>query len=266
LPWGPAPRTATLLNRSGLPRIDFDRWVELLADLDHHAERTDSFVVPSLIVADPAEAARRAKGFETAGLRWVELNVGAPHAREAVGGAIQAAQTASGVSDLVRPIRQAVSVPLTVKLGADVDPVEGAASAMEAGAEAVGLSGRYMGFVPDLESRRPFLGTFGAVGGGWALPMTLRSLAKVRLSLGSHVPLIGTNGARDGRDVARFLLAGASAVEMTTSVITDGPDALSRAVEELTDYLNEQGKDAAGIIGEAADNVMTYEQAMREQP
>lgn len=266
LPWGPAPRTATLFNRSGLPNIEFDRWVELLADLDRHAGRADSYVVPSLIVSEPGEAARRAKDFEAAGLRWLELNVGAPHAREAATGAIRAADTPAAVGDLVRPIRDALSIPLTVKLGSDVDPVEASASAISAGADAVCLSGRYMGFVPDLTSRRPILGTFGAVGGAWALPLTLRSIAKVRLSLGADVPIIGTNGARDGHDVARFLLAGASAAQMTTAVMTEGPAALTGAIEELAAYLREQDADAAGIIGEAADNVMTYEQAMREQP
>ena len=266
VPWGAAPRSATLFNRSGLPSVDFDQWVELLADLDRHARRADSYVVASLIVSDPEEAARRAKAFEAAGLRSLELNVGAPHAGEAVAGAIRAAQTPTAVADLVRPIRDAVAIPLTVKLGADVDPVEASTSAMSAGADAVCLSGRYMGFVPDLESRRPLLGTFGAVGGAWALPLTLRAIAKVRLSLGTELPVIGTNGARDGRDVARFLLAGASAVQMTTAVITDGPAALTGAIEEFAQYLTEQGVDATGIIGEATDNVMTYEQAMREQP
>ncbi|HEX2088356.1 MAG TPA: tRNA-dihydrouridine synthase [Actinomycetota bacterium] len=266
LPWGPAPRSATLFNRSGLPSVDFDQWAELLADLDRHAQRMNSYVVPSLIVSDPGEAARRAKDFEAAGLRWLELNVGAPHAQEAVAGAIRAASTPTAVSELVRPIREAVSIPLTVKLGGDIDAVEASATAISAGADAVCLSGRYMGFVPDLASRRPVLGTFGAVGGAWALPMTLRSIAKVRHFLGPDVPVIGTNGARDGRDVARFLLAGASAVQMTTAVMTEGPAALTRAIEELAKYLGEQDTDAAGIIGDAADNVMTYEQAMREQP
>jgi len=266
LPWGPAPRTATLFNRSGLPNVEFDRWVELLADLDRHAGRADSYVVPSLIVSEPGEAARRAKDFEAAGLRWLELNVGAPHAREAATGAIRAADTPAAVGDLVRSIRGVLSIPLTVKLGSDVDPVEASASAISAGADAVCLSGRYLGFVPDLSSRRPVLGTFGAVGGAWALPLTLRSVAKVRLALGAAVPIIGTNGVRDGRDVARFLLAGASAVQMTTAVMTEGPDALTGAIEELTEYLREQDADAAGIIGEAADNVMTYEQVMKEQP
>ena len=58
--------------------------------------------------------------------------------------------------------------------------------------------------------------------------------------------------------VARFLLAGASAVEMTSAVLTDGPAALARAVEELASYLDRQGRGASDIVGEAADHTATY--------
>jgi dihydroorotate dehydrogenase len=105
------------------------------------------------------------------------------------------------------------------------------------------------------------LGTFGAIGGRWALPITLRSIAKARARLGQVVSLIGTNGARDGLDVARFLLAGARAVQMTTAILTDGAIALTRAIDGLDRYLTEQGVDATTIVGEAADHVLTYQEA-----
>jgi dihydroorotate dehydrogenase len=93
------------------------------------------------------------------------------------------------------------------------------------------------------------------------LPLTLRHVAKARLCYGPEASLIGTNGARDGHDVARFLLAGASAVQLTTILLTDGPEALTRALEQLTAYLDEQGVAARELVGEAADNVQTYEEA-----
>ena len=90
--------------------------------------------------------------------------------------------------------------------------------------------------------------------------MTLRHVAKARAALGPNAPLIATNGARDGLDVARCLLAGASAVALTSAVITDGAETLSRAIDELHAYLDEQGVAAREVIGEAADNVKTYEE------
>src|SRR5207245_2760794 len=68
-------------------------------------------------------------------------------------------------------------------------------------------------------------------------------------------------GARRARRGAgRCLLAGASAVEMTSAVIVDGFEALSRAIDGLRMYLDEQGRSASAIIGEATDHVETYEE------
>jgi dihydroorotate dehydrogenase len=50
---------------------------------------------------------------------------------------------------------------------------------------------------------------------------------------------------------------------MTTAVITDGPAAVSRAVEGLREYLGEQGATARDLIGEAADRVRTYREVAR---
>jgi dihydroorotate dehydrogenase len=61
--------------------------------------------------------------------------------------------------------------------------------------------------------------------------------------------------------VARFLLSGASAVQMTTAVLTDGPKALARTIVELQDYLAGQGRNAAAIVGEAADRATSYAEA-----
>jgi dihydroorotate dehydrogenase (NAD+) catalytic subunit len=253
-PLGPAHRTDSLFCRSGLLDEPWERWVTTLAALDEEARSRDAYVVPSLIVADVDEAARRARELEQAGLRWLELNVAAPHAEEAAGGAIR-----SG-TEIIAPVRAAVSIPLTVKVGG-ADPVASTGAALEAGADAVCLTTRQQGFVPDLATRRPVLGTFAAIGGAWSLPVTLRHVAKARLRHGPEASLIGTNGARDGHDVARFLLAGASAVELTTIVLTDGPDALTQALEQFAAYLDEQGVSALELVGEAADHVETYEEA-----
>jgi dihydroorotate dehydrogenase (NAD+) catalytic subunit len=253
-PLGPASRGDSLFCRSGLLDEPWERWLSTLAALDDEARASDAYVVPSLIVADVAEATRRAQDVEAAGLRWLELNVAAPHAQEAAADAIRTG------TELVAPVRRAVSIPLTVKVGG-VDPVASTGAAFAAGADAVCLTTRAQGFVPDLDTRRPVLGTFAAIGGAWSLPITLRHVAKARIEYGADASLIGTNGARDGHDVARFLLAGASAVEVTTVVLTDGAEALSRAIEQLSGYLDEQRVSARELVGEAADNVESYEEA-----
>jgi dihydroorotate dehydrogenase (NAD+) catalytic subunit len=262
LEWDHAPRSATLLNRSGLVQAPLDEWLETLRRADLHAEARGAYVVASLIPGDVDELPRLARAVEAAGLRWLELNVGAPHASEAPAGSVGAATRADVLRDVVVSVRAATSLPLTVKLPGDGELVELARTAREAGADVVCLAGRVLGFLPDLRTRRPVLGTFGAVGGGWALPVTLRWVAKTRLALGPDVPIVGTNGARSGEDVARFLLAGATAVQLASAVLLEGPAAITRALEELQGYLDQHGRDARDLVGEAADAVQTYEEAV----
>ena len=261
LPGGADGRRATLFNRSGLVGQPFDAWVETLASADAYARARGAYVVGSLIPADPDELPRLARAFEQAGLRWLELNVGAAHGEEAAAGAIELAEDAERVQELVSRVRGEVSVALTVKLPGHGDVLGMAAAAVAAGADSVCLVGRSLGFLPDLETRRPVLGTFGVVGGGWALPLTLRWVAKARERFGPDVPLLATNGIRDGRDVARALLAGASAAELGSAVWTDGPAALTGAIDELRRYAKEQGLSAQELVGHAADAALTYEEA-----
>ena len=253
---------ASILNRSGLVQQTWDDWLSTLAEADDYARARQSWVAASIIPADPARLPELARDVEMAGVRWLELNLSAPHAGEAQPGAIVRPGDPQRAGELVERVRGAVSIPVSVKLAAEQhDVVASAAAARAAGADVLVLMGRHMGFLPDAETRRPMLGSFGGYSGPWALPLTLRWVAKTRLAVGADVPIVGTNGARNGTDVARFLLAGASAVQIATSVIAEGFSAITRMVDELATYLENQGVSARDIVGEAADNAMSYEEA-----
>jgi dihydroorotate dehydrogenase (NAD+) catalytic subunit len=255
-----ADRSSTLFNRSGLSPLPFEEWLQMVAAADTYARTQDAYVVASLIPAGLDELVQMAVAIEAAGVRWLEVNLGAAHGEEAARGAIELVGETNRMTEIIGRVRAAVALPLTVKLPGHGNVLGLAVAARAAGADSVCLAGRTLGFLPDLETRRPVLGTFGAVGGAWALPLTLRWVAKARRSLGPEFPLLATNGIRDGRDVARALLAGASAVELATAVWTEGFDALTRAIGQLAAYLEEQGLNAADIVGESADAVMTYEE------
>ena len=66
------------------------------------------------------------------------------------------------------------------------------------------------------------------------------------------------NGARDGNDVIRMLLAGAHAVQMSTAVFTGGFGVLADAVKGVEAYLSARSDNAADIIGRAADQVASF--------
>src|SRR4051812_13622607 len=253
---------ASILNRSGLVQLPWDEWVAVLAEADGYARERDSWVAASIIPADEATLPELVRDVERAGVRWLELNLSAPHVSEAAPGAIERPNDPRRIAQLVEQVRAASSIPLSVKLTAEQhDVVASAAAARAARADVLVVMGRHMGFLPDPETRRPVLGSFGGYSGPWALPLSLRWVAKSRLALGSDVPLVGTNGARSGTDVARFLLAGASAVQVATSVITEGFGAITRITFELTAYLKRQGVNARDVVGEAADSSISYKEA-----
>jgi dihydroorotate dehydrogenase (NAD+) catalytic subunit len=252
---------ATLFCRSGLLQRSFEGWIDELAALDREARTGGSYVIPSLILSDLEQCARFAAQIEQAGLRVLEVNIGAPHGEEAAQGAIRLERDAERITRIVARLRESTTLPLWIKLTGQSEDVTGIAAAAQAGgADAVILMGRFMGFLPDLDTQRPVLGTNAAVGGGWALPLTARWISLTRRRVGATFPLIATNGARNGLDVARFLLAGAAATEMTSAVLTRGYAALSEAIAELDAYLGERGQCVEQVLGLAADSVETYQQ------
>jgi hypothetical protein len=114
LPPGRAPRSASVLNRSGLVPVGWEEWLETLGRADAHARRQGSWVVASLIPADPAQLGRLAADVEDAGLRWLELNLSAPHAGESTPGAIERVAAARRTGELTARVRASTTLPLTV--------------------------------------------------------------------------------------------------------------------------------------------------------
>ena len=250
---GSAERSDGLLNRSGLAQVELDDWLGVLAAAAEHGAARGCPVLGSITLGDPAAAARI--GQVMAGVvPAVELNIGAPHGREAR--AVRQLTETDAVAEAVRIVRAAVDVPLFVKLpGQASDVVALARAARSAGADAVGLVGRYPGFLPDLAGGA-VLGSWGAWGSPGCLPMSLYWVSKTRLALGPEVPLVGTNGARTAADVLRFLASGARAVEVVTALWTGGPAVIAELVDGVAAYLD--GVELADFVGSALPGAREY--------
>jgi dihydroorotate dehydrogenase (NAD+) catalytic subunit len=265
-PWGSERwAEANLLCRSGLQPIATDEWIGTIAELDRHARSLDAFVAGSIILADLGEAVGIARRMADAGLRIIEFNVGAPYGDEAKGGIIVTERAADRIREQVHAVCSAVSIPVWVKLTGQSENVAAlAAAARDGGAAAVIMIGRSLGMLPDLETMEPVLGTNLGYGGGWALPLACYWLARSRKQVGPGYPLVGTNGVRTGGDVLRMMLAGASAAELCTAIMTGGFGVIADALAEIERYLAEKGMNAYDLVGVAADRVSGFgEQPLR---
>ena len=255
VPWGPsAPAGTAVLSRSGLPPMDFEAWLTQSVAMDMFALSHDCLYVPSVILAAEEPALDMARRIETAGLRVLEFNIGTPYASEAAKGAVSTVLSPERVGALTRMMTDAVDIPVWIKISGQSERVPDLASAAFAnGADSVIMAGRALGMLPDLETQAPVLSTSGGIGGFWNLPLTCHWLANSRAVLGAGRDLIGINGATNGHDVARMMLAGASAVSMSSEVMLRGWEVLSRAVADLGAYCDAKSMSARDLVGRAAD-------------
>jgi len=260
LPWNAsAPTSVTIATRSGLTPQSFDAWLEQTARLDREAAQSDAYAVASLILSDLDEACRMARLIEQAGVRVLEFNIGTPYASVAAKGNVTTELDPARISVMVGTMRKAIRLPLWVKLTGQSERVpELARAAFEAGADSVVMAGRLLGLIPDVETLAPMLGTSLGVGGFWNLPLTCHWLAVTRAALGPDKPLIGINGAQSGLDIARMMLAGASAVAIASPVMLRGFELLESALREFSDYLARKNLRAADLVGRAADQRKTF--------
>ncbi|MGH6862549.1 MAG: tRNA-dihydrouridine synthase, partial [Phyllobacterium sp.] len=247
--------------RSGLSPQPFEEWLEQTSRPDREARSDDAIVVASIILSGLDHAVAMAKQIEQAGLRVLELNIGTPYASQAAKGAVSTELNPARITMIVSAVRAAVSIPVWVKITGQSERVPDLAeAAFGAGGDAVVMAGRLLGLIPDIETHMPLLGTTLGVGGTWHLPLTCQWLALTRNKLGPDRPLIGTNGAQSGLDVARMMLAGASAVEMSSQVMLRGFELLERSVADLEQYLARKQISAEALIGKAADGRKSFAQ------
>ena len=260
VPWGPdAPRGTTIANRTGLGPQSFEQWLDQSIRLDREARRNDIVAVASIIFADMDHALKMARQIEQAGIRVLELNIGTPYAREAKKNTVTTELDPARVESIVSTVRKAISIPIWVKTTGQSERVpELADAAFRAGADSVIMAGRLLGLIPDVDTFRPMLDTALGIGGYWNLPMTCYWLSASRAKVGREKPLIGINGAQSGLDVARMMLAGASAVEIASAVQMRGYAVLSEAVAEFARYIAEKRINATDLIGRAADARKTF--------
>jgi dihydroorotate dehydrogenase (NAD+) catalytic subunit len=133
--------------------------------------------------------------------------------------------------------------PLWAKLSPNTSElVAVAASARDAGADAVTLVNTVMGMAIDPDTRRFRLGA-GSRGGGLSgpaiHPVAVRAVFDVASAL-PGLPIVGVGGVASGADAAELILAGASAVQVGTATFAD-PRAPARVRDELAAWAARQG-------------------------
>ena len=83
-------------------------------------------------------------------------------------------------------------------------------------------------------------GGFGGLGGKYIKYTTLANVRKFHELL-PNIPIVGCGGVYSGIDVFELILAGATAVQLGTVFIQEGPSCFKRIQDELRSYMKSKG-------------------------
>ena len=210
----PPPRIAEtpagLLNAIGLENVGVDAFLaDLLPQLPPAVPVLAS--VFETEIERYAEVCTRLSG--TPRLGGVEINASCPHVRS---GGIEFGQRAELLGRLVRAVRRATPLPLLIKLSPNVADIgEMARVCQGEGADAISLINTLQALEVDLATRRPVLpGGLGGLSGPAIRPVALRMVWQASRAV--TIPICGMGGIRSGEDALKFLLCGASAIQVGT--------------------------------------------------
>lgn len=227
----PGPRISEsasgLVNAIGLQNIGVKAFV---SDKLPELRRQGATVVANVFgqtIDDYVEVIRVLEDAE--GLAAYELNISCPNVER---GGVEYSTDPLLTAAVVDAARKAAQRPLWVKLSPNVNAIGLIAKAAESeGADALVIANTYPALCIDAHNRRSRLGsTTGGLSGPAIKPITMRLVYEAAKVI--HIPIIGLGGIESPADVAEYILAGASAVQVGTAHFVD-----PRASEKLIDGL-----------------------------
>ncbi len=234
----PPPRLAeapsALLNAISLENVGVDAFVR-----DKLPAIPDGVTVIASVFETEidryAEVCKRLSGVpRVAGL---EINASCPHVKS---GGIEFGQDPAVLAALVRATRRATTLPLLVKLSPNVTDIAAMARVCEGeGAGGLSLINAVQALEVDVATRRPVLAnTLGGLSGPAIRPIALRMVWQASRAV--SIPICGIGGIERAEDAAKFLLCGATAVQVGTANYLN-PAVAGEVADGLAEYAAAQG-------------------------
>ncbi len=165
-----------------------------------------------------------------------ELNVSCPNTAH---GGLQFGSDPRSLDEVVTTAKRVSRRPLIVKLSPNVTSIAQMAHiAQEAGADALSLVNTFVAMAIDADTRKPRIANVTAGLSGPAIkPIALRMVYDAAHAV--NIPVIGMGGISTAADVAEFMLAGATAVQVGTASFWD-PCATEKIVDELQTWCEDR--------------------------
>lgn len=195
-------------------------------------------VIGSVVGGDARTMADVARTMASYGVAAVELNLGCPHAK---GLGSELGSDPMVVKEVTSTVKAVVKVPVFVKITPNVTDIQAIAKAVQdGGGDAVVAINTVRAMAISAPMARPVLhnGTGGYSGRG-IKPIGLACVWQVRKAV--TIPIIGVGGIMTGEDVAEYIMAGATCVQVGTVLQDRGEGAFKAICRELSKFMDKNG-------------------------
>jgi dihydroorotate dehydrogenase (fumarate) len=212
-------------------RVGPDSYLSLV---QRAAEAVDIPVIASLNCVTGEGWIEYARQLQEAGAKALELNIYGIEANFDVSGR----EVEQRYLDILRMVKQAVSIPVALKLSPFFSAFGHIARQFDAeGADALVLFNRF--YQPDLDivnlEVAPTLSLSHA--GEIRLPLLWIALLRGRIK----ASLAATRGVESAVEIIKYLLAGADVVMVASALLRNGPDYAGTLVDGLRDWMDQRG-------------------------
>jgi dihydroorotate dehydrogenase (fumarate) len=177
------------------------------------------------------------KMMEEAGADALELNVSCPHGSITFyGGEVE-----KSILDAVRIVRESVRIPVIVKLSPQLTSPLGIVRKLEEmGVDGVTIFNRMTGIEIDVESESPIMHhSYAGHGGPWAIQYPLRWISEISPQV--KIDISSSGGVSSGEDVVKYILAGATTVQVCTAIVMNGYPIIRELTRGLTSFMERKG-------------------------
>lgn len=243
----PEPRYVNLPNKSsinsmGLPNLGYKEYVKFVPILKKEFRKP---VVASICGMTLEDDGIMFNAFNKTDVDLIEFNPGSPNT---IGKPI-VGYDVKEMDRLLNSVTKICKKPLGVKLPPYFDLVhfEQIANVLKKYPSVkfiTCINSVGNGLVIDPKKEAPVIkpkGGFGGIGGRMIKYTTLANVRKFYELLGDKIQIIAVGGITSGIDAFEAILAGASAVQVGTIYMQEGPACFPRIQKELTDYMGKKG-------------------------
>ncbi|MCD6557708.1 MAG: dihydroorotate dehydrogenase [Candidatus Aenigmarchaeota archaeon] len=237
-----------LINAVGLSNPGIDEYVEEIKEV----KKRKIPLILNTIGDDNQDFVDVAKMGEAAGVDIIEINISCPnvvHRKPYYA-------DPELLSGLVQEVKDAVSIPIIVKLSPNVTNIKEIAKAVElAGADGISAINTVgPGMIINIETAKPVMAfKKGGLSGPAIKPIAIRCVYDIYEAV--SIPIIGMGGITNGRDLIEMIMAGATAVGVGSAIYYRGLDVFKKICAEAHEWMRDNGYSSIKqIIGAAHES------------